>query len=150
MRVLAYFASQDYVTNVSPRIVRGSTSGHAYGPNQGSFLNIELIRFGCFSAFVFSQLFSEKTALYWEQSIRELRNDFGDNNIIIASIMAGYIKEDWQELARRAIVRLPIALQSIMCAGGWSTRTGAQSVLPPRHGREGHGPRLWTDPQDGS
>uniref|UniRef100_A0A1I8BYP7 dihydropyrimidine dehydrogenase (NADP(+)) n=1 Tax=Meloidogyne hapla TaxID=6305 RepID=A0A1I8BYP7_MELHA len=34
---------KDLVTNVSPRIVRGTTSGPIYGPGQGSFLNIELI-----------------------------------------------------------------------------------------------------------
>lgn len=33
----------DIVTNVSPRIVRGTTSGPVFGPGQGSFLNIELI-----------------------------------------------------------------------------------------------------------
>jgi dihydropyrimidine dehydrogenase (NADP+) len=43
--------SQDIVTNVAPRIVRGTTYGHNYGPGQGAFLNIELI--------------SEKTAAYW-------------------------------------------------------------------------------------
>ena len=53
---------QDIVTNVSPRIVRGTTSGHIYGPGQGSFLNIELI--------------SEKTAAYWLQSVSELKKDF--------------------------------------------------------------------------
>jgi hypothetical protein len=37
-------STQDCVTNVSPRIVRGTTSGHTYGPGQGAFLNIELIR----------------------------------------------------------------------------------------------------------
>lgn len=42
---------KDIVTNVAPRIVRGTTSGHMYGPGQGSFLNIELI--------------TEKTAAYW-------------------------------------------------------------------------------------
>lgn len=42
---------KDIVTNVAPRIVRGTTSGHTYGPGQGAFLNIELI--------------SEKTAAYW-------------------------------------------------------------------------------------
>ena len=42
---------QDYIVNVSPRIVRGSTSNHHYGPGQSSFLNIELI--------------SEKSAAYW-------------------------------------------------------------------------------------
>lgn len=53
---------QDLVTNVSPRIVRGTTSGYNYGPQQGSFLNIELI--------------SEKCAAYWLQGIRELKSDF--------------------------------------------------------------------------
>ena len=50
------------MTNVSPRIVRGTTSGHIYGPGQGAFLNIELV--------------SEKTAAYWLQSIKELKKDF--------------------------------------------------------------------------
>lgn len=50
------------VTNVSPRIVRGTTSGHNFGPQQGAFLNIELI--------------SEKCCDYWLQGIRELRRDF--------------------------------------------------------------------------
>ena len=36
---------------IASRIVRGTTSGHSYGPGQGAFLNIELI--------------SEKTAAYW-------------------------------------------------------------------------------------
>ncbi len=71
---------KDIVTNVSPRIVRGTTSGHLYGPGQGSFLNIELI--------------SEKFANYWFQSIRELKQDFPDR-ILIASIMCTYNKEDW-------------------------------------------------------
>lgn len=56
---------QDLVTNVSPRIVRGTTSGNLYGPGQGSFLNIELI--------------SEKTAAYWCQSVTELKRDFPNN-----------------------------------------------------------------------
>lgn len=55
---------QDIVTNVSPRIIRGITSGPLYGPGQGSFLNIELI--------------SEKTAAYWCRSISELKADFPD------------------------------------------------------------------------
>ncbi len=54
--------AQDIVTNVSPRIVRGTTSGHQFGPGQGAFLNIELI--------------SEKTAAYWLQSVSELKRDF--------------------------------------------------------------------------
>lgn len=53
------------MTNVSPRIVRGTTSGHIYGPGQGSFLNIELI--------------SEKTAAYWCGSVKELKEDFPEH-----------------------------------------------------------------------
>lgn len=53
------------MTNVSPRIVRGTTSGHVFGPGQGSFLNIELI--------------SEKTAAYWCKSVSELKADFPKN-----------------------------------------------------------------------
>lgn len=56
---------QDLVTNVSPRIVRGTTSGNIYGPGQGSFLNIELI--------------SEKTAAYWCQTVTQLKKDFPSN-----------------------------------------------------------------------
>lgn len=55
---------QDIVTNVSPRIVRGTTSGHVFGPGQGSFLNIELV--------------SEKTCKYWCKSVNELKRDFPD------------------------------------------------------------------------
>uniref|UniRef100_A0A671UTR8 Dihydropyrimidine dehydrogenase [NADP(+)] n=1 Tax=Sparus aurata TaxID=8175 RepID=A0A671UTR8_SPAAU len=79
--------NKDLVTNVSPRIVRGTTSGNLYGPGQGSFLNIELI--------------SEKTAAYWCQSVTELKRDF-PNNVVISSIMCSYNKEDWTELAKMA------------------------------------------------
>ncbi|CAM4593955.1 unnamed protein product [Leuciscus chuanchicus] len=78
---------KDLVTNVSPRIVRGTTSGHLFGPGQGSFLNIELI--------------SEKTAAYWCKSVAELKADF-PQNIIIASIMCSYNQADWTELAKMA------------------------------------------------
>uniref|UniRef100_A0A8C2RXQ7 Dihydropyrimidine dehydrogenase [NADP(+)] n=1 Tax=Capra hircus TaxID=9925 RepID=A0A8C2RXQ7_CAPHI len=78
---------KDIVTNVSPRIIRGTTSGPMYGPGQSSFLNIELI--------------SEKTAAYWCQSVTELKADFPDN-IVIASIMCSYNRNDWMELSRKA------------------------------------------------
>lgn len=78
---------KDLVTNVSPRIIKGTTSRHHYGPEQGSFLNIELI--------------SEKTEAYWCQSITELKKDF-PSKIIIASIMCSYNKADWTELAQKA------------------------------------------------
>ncbi|XP_015595440.1 dihydropyrimidine dehydrogenase [NADP(+)] [Cephus cinctus] len=78
---------KDLVTNVSPRIVKGTTSRHHYGPEQGSFLNIELI--------------SEKTAAYWCKSVTELKKDF-PTKIIIASIMCTYNAADWTELAQMA------------------------------------------------
>ncbi len=81
---------KDIVTNVSPRIVRGTTSGHMFGPGQGSFLNIELV--------------SEKTAAYWCRSVRELKDDFPEK-IVIASIMCSFNKEDWVKLAKMAEVR---------------------------------------------
>jgi dihydropyrimidine dehydrogenase (NADP+) len=80
-----YTLDKDIITNVSPRIVRGTTSGHTFGPNQGAFLNIELV--------------SEKTAAYWLQSISELKKDF-PNKVVIASVMCGYSKEDWTELCQ--------------------------------------------------
>ncbi|XP_072366669.1 dihydropyrimidine dehydrogenase [NADP(+)]-like isoform X2 [Scyliorhinus torazame] len=78
---------KDIVTNVSPRIIRGMTSGPVYGPGQSSFLNIELI--------------SEKTCAYWCKSMTELKADF-PNNIVIASLMCTYNKNDWIELAKMA------------------------------------------------
>ena len=70
-KIFLYYLAfiQDIVTNVSPRIVRGTTSGHVYGPGQGAFLNIELI--------------SEKTAAYWCQSVNELKRDFPEKVILI-------------------------------------------------------------------
>ncbi|KAK4305850.1 hypothetical protein Pmani_022292 [Petrolisthes manimaculis] len=82
-----YVLDKDIVTNVSPRIVRGTTSGHLFGPGQGSFLNIELI--------------SEKTCAYWLKSVTQLKKDFPDN-VLIASIMCSYNECDWRELAKRS------------------------------------------------
>uniref|UniRef100_A0A673BX02 dihydropyrimidine dehydrogenase (NADP(+)) n=1 Tax=Sphaeramia orbicularis TaxID=375764 RepID=A0A673BX02_9TELE len=99
---------KDLVTNVSPRIVRGTTSGHIYGPGQGSFLNIELI--------------SEKTAAYWCQSVAELKKDF-PNNVVISSIMCSYNKEDWTELAKMAEESGADALElNLSCPHGMGER----------------------------
>uniref|UniRef100_A0A915L5W9 dihydropyrimidine dehydrogenase (NADP(+)) n=1 Tax=Romanomermis culicivorax TaxID=13658 RepID=A0A915L5W9_ROMCU len=99
---------KDLVTNVSPRIVRGTTSGHVYGPGQGAFLNIELI--------------SEKTAAYWCRSITELKNDFPEK-IVIASIMCGYEKQDWIELATMAQESGADALElNLSCPHGMGER----------------------------
>ncbi|KAF8382979.1 dpyd-1, partial [Pristionchus pacificus] len=75
---------KDLVTNVSPRIVKGSTSGPVYGPNQSSFLNIELI--------------SEKSCAYWLECIKELKRDH-PTKIVIASVMCTYTKSDWEEIS---------------------------------------------------
>lgn len=96
------------MTNVSPRIVRGTTSGHIFGPGQGSFLNIELI--------------SEKTAAYWCKSVAELKADF-PKNIIIASIMCGYNQADWTELANMAEDSKADALElNLSCPHGMGER----------------------------
>ncbi|XP_023660318.2 dihydropyrimidine dehydrogenase [NADP(+)] [Paramormyrops kingsleyae] len=99
---------KDLVTNVSPRIVRGTTSGHIFGPGQGSFLNIELI--------------SEKTAAYWCQSVKELKADF-PNNVVIASIMCSYSKPDWTELSKMAEASGADALElNLSCPHGMGER----------------------------
>ncbi|XP_075792703.1 dihydropyrimidine dehydrogenase [NADP(+)] isoform X2 [Pelodiscus sinensis] len=99
---------KDIVTNVSPRIIRGITSGPIYGPGQGSFLNIELI--------------SEKTAEYWCKSITELKADF-PNQIVIASIMCSYNKDDWTELSKMAEASGADALElNLSCPHGMGER----------------------------
>jgi dihydropyrimidine dehydrogenase (NADP+) len=111
---------KDLVTNVSPRIVRGSTSGHSYGPGQGSFLNIELI--------------SEKCADYWLRGVKELREDF-PSKVIIASIMCSYNKEDWTELAKRAeaagaqILELNLSCPHGMAESGMGLACGQDPIL---------------------
>jgi len=103
-----YGLDKDICTNVAPRIVRGTTSGHNYGPGQGAFLNIELI--------------SEKTAAYWVQGVIELKKDF-PKHVIIASIMCSYSKEDWQELAILAQTSGPDALElNLSCPHGMGER----------------------------
>lgn len=99
---------KDIVTNVSPRIIRGTTSGPLYGPGQSSFLNIELI--------------SEKTAAYWCHSVTELKADFPDN-ILIASIMCSYNKSDWMELSKMAEASGADALElNLSCPHGMGER----------------------------
>lgn len=99
---------KDNVTNVSPRIVRGTTSGHNYGPGQGSFLNIELI--------------SEKSCLYWLKSIRELKR-VHPSKILIASIMCSYKEQDWKALAKKASEAGADALElNLSCPHGMGER----------------------------
>ncbi|KJE90453.1 hypothetical protein CAOG_08545 [Capsaspora owczarzaki ATCC 30864] len=99
---------KDCVTNVSPRIVRGTTSGHSFGPGQGAFLNIELI--------------SEKSAAYWCQSIVELKRDH-PAHVVIASIMCSFNREDWIELAKMAEASGADALElNLSCPHGMGER----------------------------
>lgn len=103
-----YVLDDDCVTNVSPRIVRGTTSGHLYGPGQGSFLNIELV--------------SEKSAAYWCKSIVELKKDFPDK-IVIASIMSGYKEDDWTKIAKMSEEAGADALElNLSCPHGMGER----------------------------
>ncbi|XP_026468249.1 dihydropyrimidine dehydrogenase [NADP(+)]-like isoform X2 [Ctenocephalides felis] len=95
---------KDQVTNVSPRIVKGTTSGHIYGPGQSSFLNIELI--------------SEKCLDYWLQCLKELKRDF-PTKVVIASIMCSYNEADWTELATKAAATGVDALElNLSCPHG--------------------------------
>eukprot|EP00118_Oscarella_pearsei_P000664 m.5504 g.5504 ORF g.5504 m.5504 type:complete len:1023 (+) comp13357_c0_seq1:58-3126(+) len=103
-----YSLDKDFITNVSPRIVRGTTSGQIYGPGQGAFLNIELI--------------SEKTASYWCKSVTELKADF-PTKIIVASIMCGYSEEDWTILAQMSEKAGADALElNLSCPHGMGER----------------------------
>ncbi|KAG5445036.1 Dihydropyrimidine dehydrogenase [NADP(+)] [Clonorchis sinensis] len=100
--------NKDLITNVSPRIVRSQVSGHLYGPEQAAFLNIELI--------------SEKTKDYWCASIKELKHDFPDR-VVIASIMCGYSKEDWEKLTDVTLAAGPDALElNLSCPHGMGER----------------------------
>ncbi|VDO03044.1 unnamed protein product [Rodentolepis nana] len=99
---------KDLVTNVSPRIVRGPTGGHMYGPDQSGFCNIELI--------------SEKTAAYWVQSIKELKRDFPEKRVI-ASIMAKFDEADWKELTGITLEGGPDCLElNLSCPHGMGER----------------------------
>ncbi|BHF62959.1 hypothetical protein SprV_0200594800 [Sparganum proliferum] len=103
-----YGLDQDLVTNVSPRIVRGPTGGHMFGPEQSGFCNIELI--------------SEKTAAYWCRSIEELKRDF-PGSILIASIMAKFDENDWTCLTDMTMKALPDALElNLSCPHGMGER----------------------------
>ena len=64
------------ITTTMTFAVRGTTSGHTFGPGQGSFLNIELI--------------SEKTAEYWCRSVTELVKDFPSQVSIVQYIHVFY------------------------------------------------------------
>jgi len=98
---------KDLVTNVSPRIVRGTT-GMNYGPGQSSFLNIELI--------------SEKTSAYWCKAISELKQDF-PKHVVIASIMCAFDEQDWTELAKTAEKSGADALElNLSCPHGMGER----------------------------
>lgn len=118
------------VTNISPRIVRGSTSGHIFGPEQGSFLNIELI--------------SEKSCAYWCRSVTELKRDFPDKVQKIQFSMYGRVLIYYDFADRDCQYHVQFQQGGLVGAeqtgrGLWRRRPGAQPLLPPRHGRVRNG-----------
>ena len=78
--VKTYVLEKDAITNISPRIYKGTVS---HLNRESSFANIELI--------------SEKKPRYWIEGAKEIKRDF-PHKILIGSIMASPIKEDWQAL----------------------------------------------------
>ena len=82
--VKTFVLEKDKVVNVSPRIYKASVSTLNKEP---SFANIELI--------------SEKLPRYWVEGAKELKKDF-PHKVLIGSIMAAPVKEDWQELTKLA------------------------------------------------
>jgi len=78
--VKTFALDKDEVTNVSPRIFRATVSPLQKEP---AFSNIELI--------------SEKRAKYWIEGAKEIKKEF-PNKILIGSIMAAPIQQDWEEL----------------------------------------------------
>lgn len=108
MLTKTYGLDKDLVTNVSPRIIRGTTHGPLFGPGQGSFMNIELI--------------SEKTEAYWLETIRELKRDF-PTKVVIASVMASFNQPDWERLARNSEAAGADALElNLSCPHGMGER----------------------------
>jgi hypothetical protein len=68
------------------------------------------------------ELISEKTAAYWCQAIRELKADF-PHHIIVASLMCGYSKQDWVELATMVDAAGPDAIElNLSCPHGMGER----------------------------
>jgi len=103
-----FVLDKDAIVNISPRIIRGSPNGNLFGPNQNSYMNIELI--------------SEKTCGYWTTSIKALKKKH-PTKIVIASIMAAFVKEDWLELARLAVESGADALElNLSCPHGTGER----------------------------
>jgi dihydropyrimidine dehydrogenase (NADP+) len=82
--VKTFVLEKDAITNISPRIYKGTVSHLNREP---SFANIELI--------------SEKRPRYWIEGAKEIKKDFPDK-ILIGSVMAAPVKEDWQQLAEMA------------------------------------------------
>ena len=78
--IKTFTLDKDMITNVSPRIFKGTNTPLQLEP---TFSNIELI--------------SEKKARYWAEGGRELKKEF-PNKVLIGSIMASHVENDWKEL----------------------------------------------------
>lgn len=75
---------KDIITNVSPRIFKATSD---ILQTEAAFANIELI--------------SEKSAKYWIEGAKNLKKEY-PKHILVGSLMAGYSKEDWQELTKQS------------------------------------------------
>jgi len=83
-----FVRDKDLPVNVSPRIVRTTNDPNLYGPHQNGFVNVELV--------------TEKSAAYWVKAMHELKQDF-PSKVIVSSIMAANVQEDWVELAKMSV-----------------------------------------------
>lgn len=75
--VKTYCLDKDAITNISPRIYKGTSNATK---NEASFANIELI--------------SEKSASYWIEGCKEVKAEYPEH-VIVSSIMCANNKEDW-------------------------------------------------------
>ena len=82
--VKTFVLDKDTVSNVSPRIFKSTSNNLKL---DAGYANIELV--------------SEKSASYWIEGAKQLKKEY-PNHILIGSLMAGFVKEDWIEITEMA------------------------------------------------
>jgi len=82
--VKTFVMDKDTVSNVSPRIFKSTSDPLKH---DAGYANIELV--------------SEKSAAYWIEGAKQIKKDY-PNHVLIGSLMARYIKEDWIEITKMA------------------------------------------------
>ncbi|XP_026679568.1 dihydropyrimidine dehydrogenase [NADP(+)]-like [Diaphorina citri] len=113
----------DMVTNVSPRIVKGTTSRHLYGPEQGSFLNIELISEK--TAYQWSQTWIFYALSYCDEPFKKLRKDgytaifigIGKPNANVIPIFQGLTEEMGFYTSKTFLPRVATSSKKGLCGG---------------------------------